>query len=161
MTRVVPEAGDACEPGDETGVLAGWDRWRLGRRSVDHHAWNESQNKRLRRPESFAPTVDELAMSLGAQGHRQRRRPRGAHAEATQASSGARAGGERLVPLRGAVDLTVNMLSISRYSVYKYLKELQVDTRREIGLPGSRETQRATATPLLRLEPHRRTRGAD
>ncbi len=137
VTRVVPlETGDACEPGDETGVLAGWtdgdsgdDRSTTTRGTKPEQASEEA--------ESFAPTVDELAVSLAHKAIDNvgvpvalMQKPHKLQVVRELEASG-------LFLLRDAVDLTANMLSISRYSVYKYLKELQVDPGREIGFPGS------------------------
>lgn len=87
----------------------------------------------LEETESFAPTVDELAVSLVRKAIEHVGVPVDLMQKPhkLQVVCELEAGG--LFLLRDAVDLTAHMLCISRYSVYNYLKELRAAPSAEDG----------------------------
>lgn len=143
ITKVTPlEATPPQPPEHAEGLLAG------ARRSSDGDGANSASQ--LEEPESFAPTVDELAVSLVRKAIENvgvpvelMQKPHKLQVVRELEASG-------LFLLRDAVDLTADMLSISRYSVYSYLRELQTDATVENGLPTHQGRSKRRRLPLAR-----------
>jgi predicted transcriptional regulator YheO len=133
VTKVAPlESVDSRAAGTENGVIGdGAGVQRSEDRSPSKR--DAQQDGGLEEAESFAPTVDELAVSLV----RKAIENVGVPVELMQKPHKLQVVRELeargLFLLRDAVDLTANLLSISRYSVYNYLKELKAAASREDG----------------------------
>jgi predicted transcriptional regulator YheO len=146
ITKVTPLEASPSQPLEhDDGVVPG-----SGRPSDGDGTDSDNQ---LEESESFAPTVDELAVSLVRRAIENVRVP----VELMQKPHKLQVVRELeacgLFLLRDAVDLTADMLSISRYSVYSYLRELQTDASVGVGLSAARQGRsKRRRLPLAREE---------
>jgi predicted transcriptional regulator YheO len=147
VTKVSPlesSEDDAAAVGGEDGAAPLGDDGEARRSDLD-------QAKELEGGEHFAPSVDELAVSLV----RQAIENVGVPIELMQKPHKLKVVRELetrgLFLLRDAVNLTAQTLAISRYSVYNYLKELQADSPPENGSP-LQQRGRRRRLPLAREE---------
>lgn len=127
---------------DDSGIVPG------ASRSSDGDGANlESQTEES---ESFAPTVDELAVSLVRRAIDNVGVPVELMQKPHKLQVVREVEGSGLFLLRDAVDLTADMLSISRYSVYSYLRELQTDASAEDGSSTRLGRSKRRRLPLAR-----------
>jgi predicted transcriptional regulator YheO len=144
MTKVISLEVTPPQPAEHDGISPGADR------PPDGHGANfESQPEE---PESFAPTVDELAVSLV----RRAVENAGVPVELMQKPHRLQVVRELeacgLFLIRDAVDLTADMLSISRYSVYSYLREVQTGASEGDELSTRQGRGKRRRLPLAREE---------
>jgi len=109
---------------------------------------NPSSDRGPSEPETFAPNVDELAVSLVQRAIENVGVPVELMQKPHKLQVVRELEGCGLFLLRDAVELTAEMLSISRYSVYSYLRELQSDATADSGASSQKTRGKRRRLPL-------------
>ena len=144
MTKVTPLEASPPRPLErDDGIVPEASQWSDGD--------GANLQSQLEESESFAPTVDELAVSLVRRAIDNVGVPVELMQKPHKLQVVREVEGSGLFLLRDAVDLTADMLSISRYSVYSYLRELQTDASEDGSSPRQGRSKRRRL-PLAREE---------